>query len=152
VTWTELWKREPQRIKFLIQAVYDMLPSPSNLHIWGKVESPAWPLCSKSGTLRVEHILSSCSKALGEERHRWRHDQVLKTIAEVIAAGVEWAKCSRLSKQAIIFIKAGEQPQKHLQASWPLQGTVSCWWTWTATQVPQPYCDHHLKTRCCSLV
>ncbi len=41
VTWAELWKAEPQRIKFLIQAVYDVLPSPSNLHIWGKVESPS---------------------------------------------------------------------------------------------------------------
>ena len=32
-TWTELWRTEPHRIKSLIQAVYDVLPSPSNLHI-----------------------------------------------------------------------------------------------------------------------
>lgn len=35
ITWTELWKSEPARFKFLIQAVYDVLPSPSNLHCWG---------------------------------------------------------------------------------------------------------------------
>ncbi len=29
VIWAELWKAEPQRIKFLIQVVYDVLPSPS---------------------------------------------------------------------------------------------------------------------------
>lgn len=32
VTWTEIWKAEPHLIEFLIQAVYDVLPSPSNLH------------------------------------------------------------------------------------------------------------------------
>ena len=67
VSWTELWKAEPYRIKFLIQAVNDNLPSPSNLFSWGMVESPACPLCLKRGTL--EHILSCYSKALGEGRY-----------------------------------------------------------------------------------
>lgn len=84
VTWAELWKAEPQRIKFLVQAVYNVLPSPSNLHVWGKVESPACPLCSKHGTL--EHILSNCAKALGEGRYRWQHDQVLKSTSASILA------------------------------------------------------------------
>lgn len=80
VTWAELWKAEPQRIKFLIQAVYDVLPSPLNLHIWGKVESPTCPLCSRRGTL--EHILSCCLQALGEGRYRWRHEKVLKPLQQ----------------------------------------------------------------------
>ncbi|KAJ8011882.1 hypothetical protein DPEC_G00062900 [Dallia pectoralis] len=125
VTWAELWKAEPQRLKFLIQVVYDVLPSPSNLHIWGKVESPACPLCFKRGTL--EHILSCCSKALGEGRYRWRHDQVLKAITEAIAAGVEWAKSSRPSKQAITFIRAGEQPRPAAKTSAGLLATARDW-------------------------
>ncbi len=125
VTWAELWKAEPQRIKFLIQAVYDVLPSPSNLHIWGKVESPACPLCSRRGTL--EHILSCCPKALGEGRYRWRHDQVLKAIAEAIAVGVEWAKRSRPSKQAITFIRAGEQPRPAAKTSAGILATARDW-------------------------
>ncbi|KAJ4939518.1 hypothetical protein JOQ06_028966, partial [Pogonophryne albipinna] len=76
-------------------AVYDVLPSPSNLHIWGIEESPACPLCSKLGNL--EHILSCCPKALGEGRYRWRHDQVLKSVAEAIAAGIESDPPSRPS-------------------------------------------------------
>ena len=68
VTWTDLWKAEPQRIKFLIQAVYDVLPSPSNLFCWGKVESPACALCQKRGTL--EHILSCCPRGLSEGCYR----------------------------------------------------------------------------------
>jgi len=45
VSWGELWKSEPRRITFLIQPVYDVLPSPSNFFCWGKEESPAFPLC-----------------------------------------------------------------------------------------------------------
>ncbi|XP_031418446.1 uncharacterized protein LOC105897391 [Clupea harengus] len=108
VTWAELRKAEPHRIKFLIQAVYDVLPSPSNLHIWGIAETPACPLCSKRGTL--EHILSCCTRALGDGRYRWRHDQVLKTIAEAISAGLAWAKQFRPSKKTITFVRAGDKP------------------------------------------
>ncbi len=125
VTWAELWKVEPQRIKFLIQAVYDVLPSPSNLHICGKVESPACPLCSRRGTL--ERILSCCPKTLGEGRYRWRHDQLLKAIAEAIAPGVEWAKRSLSSKQAITFIGAGKQPRPAAKTSAGILATARDW-------------------------
>ncbi|KAK0142289.1 hypothetical protein N1851_020023 [Merluccius polli] len=40
VSWAELWK-ESHCIKFLIQAVYDILLRPSNLHIWGKIKLPS---------------------------------------------------------------------------------------------------------------
>ncbi|XP_062283087.1 uncharacterized protein LOC133987658 [Scomber scombrus] len=108
VTWAELWKSEPHRLKFLIQAVYDVLPSPSNLHTWGIAETPACPLCSKRGTL--EHILSCCTRALGDGRYRWRHHQVLKAIAEAISTGLEWAKQFRPSKKSITFVRAGDNP------------------------------------------
>ena len=107
VTWAELWKAEPHRIKFLIQAVYDVLPCPSNLHTWGLAETPACPLCSKRETL--EHILSCCTRALGDGRYRWSHDQVLKTNAKVISEGLVWVKRFRHSKKKIAFVRAGEQ-------------------------------------------
>ncbi|XP_056097411.1 uncharacterized protein LOC130076370 [Rhinichthys klamathensis goyatoka] len=106
VTWTELWKAEPYRIKFLIQAVYDVLPSPSNLFSWGKVETPACPLCQRRGTL--EHILSCCPKALGEGRYRWRHDQVLKAVADSICSGISHSKSLRPAKTTA-FVRAGEK-------------------------------------------
>lgn len=37
VTWSEIWKAESHRIKFLLQAVYDVLPGPSNLHTLGSI-------------------------------------------------------------------------------------------------------------------
>lgn len=108
VTWSELWKAEPHRIKFLIQAVYDVLLSPSNLFIWGKVETPACPLCQRRGTL--EHILSCCPKALGKGRYRWRHDQVQKAIAGSICGGISHSKNVFPVKNIITFVKPGEKP------------------------------------------
>lgn len=109
VTWTDLWKAEPHRITFLIRAVYDVLPSPANLFTWGKVETPNCPLCSARGTL--EHILSSCAKALGQGRYTWRHNQVLKPIAEAISKGISSSRQMRNATHAIPFVKAGEQPR-----------------------------------------
>ncbi|KAK0148843.1 hypothetical protein N1851_010754 [Merluccius polli] len=106
VSWAELWKAEPHRIRFLIQAVYDVLPSPSNLYSWGLVESPACNLCLKRGTL--EHILSCCSKALGEGRYRWRHDQRTPS-----AVGLANAKL----KNSIAFVRAGEKPPSAARAT-----------------------------------
>ncbi|XP_077083545.1 uncharacterized protein LOC143736754 isoform X1 [Siphateles boraxobius] len=100
ISWTDLWRAEPHHIKFLVQAVYDVLPSPSNLHCWGLAESPACPLCQKS----------CCPKALGEGRYPWRHDQVLKTIAESISSAVSICQKSRPRKPSISFIRAGEKP------------------------------------------
>ncbi|XP_067284127.1 uncharacterized protein [Pseudorasbora parva] len=108
VTWAELWKAEPHRLRFLIQAVYDVLPSPSNLFSWGLVESPACTLCLRRGTL--EHILSCCPKALGEGRYRWRHDQVLKVIANTISCGIDHCKRLRPVKNTIAFVRAGDKP------------------------------------------
>lgn len=107
VTWTELWQAEPQRIKFLVQAVYDVLPSPSNLFIWGKVESPDCLQCSGKETL--EYILSCCPKALGQGRYTWHHDQVLKPIAEAISMGISSCRREHPTTQMITFVKAGVQ-------------------------------------------
>ncbi|XDV32997.1 hypothetical protein PO909_003607 [Leuciscus waleckii] len=91
-----------------IEAVYDVLPSPSNLFSWGLVESPACNLCLKRGTL--DHILSCCLKALGEVRSQWRHDQVLKAIANTISCGIGHCKRLRPVKNTIAFVRAGEKP------------------------------------------
>ena len=110
MTWSEIRQAEPQRIKFMVQSVHNVLPSPANLHLWGMVDSPACALCSKKGSL--EHILSCCPKALGEGRYRWRHDQVLKTIAEAIFTAVARRnKQQQQGRRNIAFVRAGEQPQ-----------------------------------------
>ncbi|XP_073716891.1 uncharacterized protein [Misgurnus anguillicaudatus] len=125
ITWTELWKSEPARLKFLIQSVYDVLPSPSNLHTWGLAETPACPLCPALGSL--EHILSCCPKALGEGRYTWRHNQVLKVVADTIFTAIQESKHLVPVKHNISFVRAGEKPQGVRKASTGLLATARDW-------------------------
>ncbi|KAL7841251.1 hypothetical protein SRHO_G00249420 [Serrasalmus rhombeus] len=128
VTWAEIWKAKPQRIKFLIWAVYDVLPNPSNLHTWGIAETTTCPLCSKRGTL--EHILSCCTMALGEGRYRWRHDlrPSLKPSALDLCGQSSFVPPRKPSPSSEL---GSRQPwsKDHRQASGPLLETGSCWWT-----------------------
>ncbi len=125
ITWAELWSSEPLRIKFLIRSVYDLLPSPSNLHRWGLVDSPACQLCQRSGTL--EHILSCCPKALGDGRYRWRHDQVLRALADTITAAIQSSKSQQPSKHTISFVRAGEKAQQQPRSPGGLLANARDW-------------------------
>ena len=46
IAWSELCKMEPLRIKLCFRAVYDMLPTSTNLVKWGTTENPNCKLCS----------------------------------------------------------------------------------------------------------
>lgn len=66
VNWTNIIEANFHHVHFLAQVVYDALPSPANIHVWGKSDTPACPLCSGRGSL--QHLLSSCPKSLAEGR------------------------------------------------------------------------------------
>lgn len=106
---TELWRSEQHRIEFLIQSVYDLLPSPSNLLHWGWAETPLCSLCQKAGSL--EHILNCCPRALGDGCYRWHHEQVLQVIAEVISTWISPCKHQQPTRQSAAF-RAGEKSQQ----------------------------------------
>ncbi|KAL3976498.1 mitochondrial import inner membrane translocase subunit TIM8 [Sarotherodon galilaeus] len=96
-----------------------------NLHLWGKSETPVCPLCSGRGTL--EHLLSSCPRALADGRYRWRHDQVLRVVAGKIASAISTSKHHHAPRKAISFIKAGEKPQVRSHLTTGLLNTASDW-------------------------
>lgn len=125
ITWPELWRLEPQHIKFLIQAVYDVLPSPTNLQRWGLTKTAACQLCQKRATL--EHILSCCPKALGEGRYRWRHDQVLRALADTPSTAMSNCRYHHTPKQSITFVRAGEKAQHQPSSSGGLLTTTQDW-------------------------
>ena len=87
VSWFEFWKTGISRKKFLVKMVYDLWPSPTNLHVWGETEIPNCPLCPEKGSL--QHILSSCKIALAEGRYRWRHGKVLEAISLIITEALQ---------------------------------------------------------------
>ena len=81
INWSELWQMEASNISFIIRAVYDVLPSPKNLHQWYG-EDPTCPLCPAPATLR--HVMTGCKTSLSQGRYTWRHNQVLKSLAAAL--------------------------------------------------------------------
>ena len=51
VTWGDLKHMEPQKLSFLIKAVYDILPTPVNLHVSGLTTSNQCRACGKTTSL-----------------------------------------------------------------------------------------------------
>lgn len=81
MSWKDLWGTDQGKLSFLLRAVADLLPTPSNLRIWGKEDDASCKQCSaKFCTLK--HILTGCPRALADGRYRWRHDKVLTEIAK----------------------------------------------------------------------
>lgn len=114
LTWADLWRYEPLRIAFLLRSVYDLLPSPYNLHRWGLQDNPKCHLCDKTGSM--EHILSSCTIALTQGRYRWRHDCVLQELADKLERE-RTKKRTRQKPRLIQFVKEGQKAPKQLQAT-----------------------------------
>lgn len=75
-------RTEPARLKFLIQAVYDVLSSPSNLHCRGRAKNPCM------SAVPGKRLVGTYAKLLPPNHARGRyslcHDQVLKAVADNI--------------------------------------------------------------------
>ena len=68
VTWRDPKHMEPKKLSFLIKAVYDVLPTPVNLHAWGLT---TYDRCRTSGkTASLKHILTGCKYTL--RSYTWR--------------------------------------------------------------------------------
>ena len=105
ISWSEIWHANASRLKFLVQSVYDVLPSPANLFTWGKSEIPSCPLCARKGTLR--YIIRACPRALVDGKYCWRHDQVLRTVADTVDPAIHMSNF-KLEAKPIYFVKAGK--------------------------------------------
>ena len=124
ITWSDLWKSDLSHLRFQIQALYDLLPSPWNLHTWGKGDTPVCQLCGGKGSL--QHLLSGCTRSLSEGRYRWRHDQVLKVIAEVVSEAI---KSNRFSpgRHKVIFVRVGSSKQLQTKNKVTLLSSAPDW-------------------------
>ena len=65
----------------------------------------------------MNHILSGCKVALSQGRYKWRHDKVLRTIANLVEEKrKEKNVCQGLSRKTrITFLKEGDKPKKEKQ-------------------------------------
>ena len=123
LSWGKIWQMEARELSFKLKSVYDVLPSPSNLCLWGLKEDPNCKLCGKPANL--EHVLSSCRTALTEGRYTWRHNMVLKEVA----AGLEEARKNKKKKQLtfIKFVPAGSTESRSDRGCQGILATASDW-------------------------
>lgn len=70
ITWNGILSMKPNRLVFLLRSVYDVLPSITNMTVWGLSGDPNCKLCGKQENL--EYIVSSFSVALSKGRYTWR--------------------------------------------------------------------------------
>ncbi len=119
LSWSDLWKIPQARISFLIRSTYDTLPCPRNLHQWFGTEELC-PLCSTNNA-SLQHILSGCKTALSQGHYRWRHDLVLRKLAEVTESCRQEANSrpSAPTRRPILFARAGENINHRHQRTTP---------------------------------
>ena len=123
LTWQDIWNYQPLQLSFLLRSVYDVLPSPTNLHRWGLTDQPNCQLCGRPGTL--EHLLSTCQTSLTQGRYRWRHDKVLRELANLIEPELSTKRTK--PKQMINFVKAGQPASKNPRATKCILDESSQW-------------------------
>ena len=103
----EIINMPEERFKFLVKSVYDLLPTPDNKNTWFGTEESC-RLCGGKGT--ITHILSGCEVALAQGRYKWRHDQVLRELAQCIEEKRKSSnKTPRDARQGIVFVREGEK-------------------------------------------
>ena len=106
----EILEMPESRLKFLVKAVYDLLPTPSNKNLWYGTEESCH-LCGGVGT--VCHILSGCPTALAQGRYKWRHDEVLRELAQTVEERrIDHNKDEEKVGAGVMFVKAGEKRKK----------------------------------------
>lgn len=108
ISWSEIWSWTTSRTSFLLRSVYDELPSLTNLVRW-KVVSDNKCSCGKIATMK--HTLSNCELAL--QRYEWRHNEVLKIIADVTNKQLEKINDGDKPRKEVVgerihFVKEGQ--------------------------------------------
>ena len=110
ITWPSFFSIEPLRLSFLLRSTYDLLPTATNLKLWGMTDDDTCKYCGTSRAT-LAHTLSSCSKSL--QKYTWRHNQVLEIIVRVTKEQCELNNEGLLMNEPedISFIKEGKEPR-----------------------------------------
>ena len=122
----DIISRSETSFKFLVKSVYDLLPTPANKNTWFGTEEKC-KLCGGNGTLT--HIFSGCQVALSQGRYRYRHDQVLRVIAQCVDARRRENNSTpknENAKKETKFVREGtvESPRQKLEPDNYLDSTV----------------------------
>jgi len=129
---TMLYQYSQNLLKFVLNSQTNTLPTPDNLRRWKLKRNELCGLCGQQ-EVTLSHILAGCpwvpnveNKLKGEDRYKWRHNNVLLLIAasikeQVIVAG---KAPERKAKDPLIkFVRAGEAMKRSIPSK--LKGLLS---------------------------
>ena len=116
LSWNTLLALPQSLISFCINATYDTLPSPSNLHRWSISTEKSCYLCNKT-ICTTAHVLGGCKVALEQGRFTYRHDSVLSVIVKFLKQFLSSYKVVSNKDQKIKFVKAGTKNSKKIKSS-----------------------------------
>ena len=119
-----------QLLTFCLDAMYDTLSTPSNLHCW-HINPEASCLLWKKQVCTTAHVLAACTVALPQGRFTFHHDYVLSALVVALESLLSSKKCNNAqSNKSMEFVKAGAKFSKytkrkhsrllHLTADWKL--------------------------------
>ena len=113
--WKSLFSMKASLVRFAIGSTYDTLASPSNLMRWGISEDANCVLCGAQ-RCNIAHVLSGCPIGLQQGRFKFRHDAVLRVLADEILRYIRSGKKKVISgRKEVVFVKAGEKVGKKSQ-------------------------------------
>lgn len=78
-------------LKFLMNSSIDCLATQANMKMWGFAPNDRCKLCG--GRETTLHILSGCPKALEGQRYTWRHNNILKFVADQFTGSSHTVTC-----------------------------------------------------------
>jgi zinc-binding in reverse transcriptase len=122
------------------------LPTPDNLRRWKLKRNELCGLCGQQ-EVTLSHILAGCpwvrnveNKLKGEDRYKWRHNNVLLLIAAAIKEQVNVAVKApeRKAKDPLIkFVRAGEAAKRSVPSK--LKGLLSQARDWIVISIFQSF-------------
>ena len=131
LSWRTMLSTKPHLLRFSISATYNTLASESNKLRWGFAEDAICPLCKDEGlSCNIQHVLSGCKFSLSNGRYRFRHDQVLKTLAHGVLEYIQAGKKKKV-RDSIKFIREGSKPPRNTQQSYDRIGILDSASDWT---------------------
>ena len=111
LSWRHILFTKSNLLKFCIGSTYDTLSTPNNLHRWGIVDDPRCALCNQEGCSML-HILSACNTAFGQGRYTWRHNCILRVLADGIQSFMNTNKVVSQGIKRVHFVVEGKGKEK----------------------------------------
>ena len=112
LSWRSIIGGKSNLIRFCIGSTFDTLSTPNNLQRWGIIDNPKCSLCNQDGC-GILHILTACSVAFGQRRFDYRHNNILRCIANGIQSFLNTNKVISKGIKKVHFIaESGSTKEK----------------------------------------